>query len=81
MQDIKKDSILSRVTWQIWMALAACLWRRQKKTSGRFLETAPWRHVDRPGRNDVCRCGSEKKYKRCCWQNDELSLAKKGRLA
>jgi preprotein translocase subunit SecA len=23
--------------------------------------------AQRPGRNDLCPCGSGKKYKRCCW--------------
>jgi hypothetical protein len=28
--------------------------------------------VDRPGRNQPCRCGSGRKYKQCCLDKDEL---------
>ncbi len=31
----------------------------------------PARHALRPGRNDPCPCGSGKKYKRCCLEEDE----------
>ena len=27
--------------------------------------------VARPGRNDLCRCGSGRKYKQCCLEEDE----------
>ena len=39
--------------------------------------TAPARKKERPGRNDPCRCGSGKKYKRCHLDEDE---ADEGRL-
>lgn len=26
--------------------------------------------AEKAGRNDPCPCGSEKKYKQCCWQKD-----------
>jgi hypothetical protein len=29
-----------------------------------------------PGRNDPCRCGSGKKYKKCCLEKDEIARAK-----
>ena len=29
------------------------------------------------GRNDLCRCGSGKKYKRCCMANDEAAAREK----
>lgn len=29
--------------------------------------------TSRPGRNDVCHCGSGKKYKKCCLAKDEAS--------
>ena len=32
------------------------------------------RAVGRIGRNDPCRCGSGKKYKRCCWSKDQERL-------
>jgi hypothetical protein len=25
----------------------------------------------KPGRNDLCHCGSGKKYKNCCWEKDQ----------
>ena len=31
----------------------------------------PARRVDRPGRNDPCWCGSNKKYKKCHFAADE----------
>lgn len=30
------------------------------------------------GRNDLCPCGSGKKYKHCCWANDQLAKPAKG---
>ena len=30
---------------------------------------------DQPGRNDVCPCGSGKKYKKCCLEKDEAARA------
>lgn len=30
---------------------------------------------DRPGRNDPCHCGSGRKYKRCCLEEDERKLS------
>ena len=33
----------------------------------------PARRTDRPGRNDPCWCGSEKKYKKCHFASDEAS--------
>jgi hypothetical protein len=27
------------------------------------------------GRNEICHCGSGKKYKKCCLLSDEMSLA------
>jgi SEC-C motif len=40
-------------------------------------------HVEtvRPGRNDPCHCGSEKKYKRCCSGADEEAASEKRRRA
>jgi SEC-C motif len=29
----------------------------------------------RPGRNEPCRCGSGKKYKHCCLENDDRKAA------
>jgi len=29
------------------------------------------RKREKPGRNDLCPCGSEKKYKKCCYMSDE----------
>jgi uncharacterized protein YchJ len=29
----------------------------------------------RPGRNEICRCGSGRKYKHCCLQKDETEEA------
>ena len=31
---------------------------------------------ERPGRNDVCWCGSKKKYKKCHLESDELAALK-----
>jgi uncharacterized protein YecA (UPF0149 family) len=33
------------------------------------------------GRNDACRCGSGKKYKRCCMDGDEKKRRKQRGLA
>jgi hypothetical protein len=33
------------------------------------------------GRNDVCPCGSGKKYKRCCLESDEKKRRKQRGLA
>jgi hypothetical protein len=31
--------------------------------------------MDKPGRNDVCPCGSGRKYKKCCQVADEAKAA------
>ena len=28
--------------------------------------------VEKAGRNDLCPCGSGKKYKKCCWFKDQV---------
>jgi hypothetical protein len=35
----------------------------------------PMRAAAKPGRNDLCPCGSGKKFKRCCQDKDEASLS------
>lgn len=37
--------------------------------------------AERPERNDPCHCGSGKKYKRCCLDNDEEAASEKRRRA
>jgi hypothetical protein len=34
-----------------------------------------------PGRNELCPCGSGRKYKQCCLGNAEPAMTEKGRLA
>jgi hypothetical protein len=36
---------------------------------------------NRPGRNDPCRCGSGKKYKRCCLRTDEAAARERSQQA
>jgi uncharacterized protein YecA (UPF0149 family) len=36
-------------------------------------EPKPVRRIQRPGRNDPCWCGSEKKYKKCHFAADEAA--------
>ncbi|MEM7245482.1 MAG: SEC-C metal-binding domain-containing protein [Acidobacteriota bacterium] len=33
----------------------------------------PTRRTERPGRNDLCWCGSGNKYKKCCMRADQAS--------
>jgi hypothetical protein len=40
---------------------------------GHAQEQAPARRVERPGRNEPCWCGSEKKYKKCHFAADEAA--------
>ena len=35
------------------------------------LKATPVKAVKKPGRNDLCPCGSGKKYKRCCGRNEQ----------
>ncbi len=37
------------------------------KVKGMIRVTRPVRGVTKLGRNDPCVCGSEKKFKKCCW--------------
>jgi len=37
--------------------------------------------MEKIGRNDMCNCESQKKYKKCCLEKDELELRKKRRTA
>ncbi|MEG0321164.1 MAG: SEC-C metal-binding domain-containing protein [Oscillospiraceae bacterium] len=35
------------------------------------MKKQPDKKAGKPGRNDLCPCGSGKKYKKCCGMNDE----------
>jgi len=37
-------------------------------------KSTPIQVLKRPGRNDLCACGSGKKYKKCCGQKEEIEL-------
>lgn len=38
------------------------------RSKGKILVKAPIKTIADIGRNDSCICGSEKKYKHCCWK-------------
>ena len=54
-------------------ALADCVlmirdhWLPQRKAASTI-----WHAEPRPGRNDLCPCGSGKKFKKCCGSTDEM---------
>lgn len=40
------------------------------------MKQVPAKRAPAPGRNEPCRCGSGRKYKRCCWDSDQFPTAR-----
>jgi len=53
-------------TWNVQRAIGLIEPRRQIERLGAGPLRATPPAVQRPGRNDPCPCGSQRKYKRCC---------------
>jgi hypothetical protein len=41
-----------------------------------FRRNPPPKHADKLGRNDICWCGSGKKYKKCHYESDQGHFAR-----
>jgi len=41
------------------------------KVKGKIRVASPVRGIAKVGRNDRCICGSDKKFKKCCWSKYE----------
>ena len=57
-----KAEYLIYITTMGWNILR----RKEKRNSKAYKESNIVRNLDKVGRNDVCPCGSGKKYKKCC---------------